>query len=189
MASNPDINTTIDLGLPSVPTIKNPPELYAELLTIYNAIRAIAIGVDDYTLSGDLLDQIAEIQAALPVAIAVFKRGLKALRQDMEELPNVHASHYELRKQYYRYTVPKFTVNTNLNVKQKFSLGDPATFPPVGIQAITKAPGTAPAGGVGTAAGGFDTAANRDAAISAINANKAAILEIQQILNKFGLAQ
>ena len=43
--------------------------------------------------------------------------------------------------------------------------------------AITQA--TAPAGGVGAAAGAYDTAANRDLAIASINAAKADILSIR----------
>ncbi len=42
---------------------------------------------------------------------------------------------------------------------------------------------TAPSGGVGTAAGGWDTAANRDLAIAAINANAAAINTLTSAIN------
>ncbi len=45
----------------------------------------------------------------------------------------------------------------------------------------------APPGGVGTAAGGWDTAINRDAAIAAINTNASAISAIQTILSNAGL--
>ena len=46
---------------------------------------------------------------------------------------------------------------------------------------------SAPAGGVGTAAGGWDTSANRDAAIAAINTNKTAIDNIITALKNNGI--
>lgn len=52
---------------------------------------------------------------------------------------------------------------------------------------LATVPATAPAGGVGTAAGGWDTAANRDAAIAAINNNRAAIVELQTALKNNGI--
>lgn len=45
----------------------------------------------------------------------------------------------------------------------------------------------APAGGVGAAAGGWDTAANRDAAIATINNNHTRIGEIENKLRALGL--
>lgn len=47
----------------------------------------------------------------------------------------------------------------------------------------------APAGGVGTAAGGWDTSANRDAAIATINNNRTAIIELKAQLNSLLAAQ
>lgn len=41
----------------------------------------------------------------------------------------------------------------------------------------------APAGGTGTAAGGWDTAGNRDAAITSINAAKTDIEELKKVVN------
>lgn len=58
-----------------------------------------------------------------------------------------------------------------LKVAGGFGCNTKAPQPPV----VMGATAAAPAGGVGTAAGGWDTAAHRDAAIAAINANKAAI--------------
>lgn len=44
-------------------------------------------------------------------------------------------------------------------------------------------PAAAPAGGTGTAAGGWDTAGNRDAAITTINGLRTAVSEIKTQLN------
>lgn len=53
--------------------------------------------------------------------------------------------------------------------------------------ALTTEPAAAPAGGTGAAAGGWDTAGNRDTAITAINDTRTRVGEIEAILQKFGL--
>lgn len=58
-----------------------------------------------------------------------------------------------------------------LKVAGGFGCNSKAPQPPAAMGATA----AAPVGGVGTAAGAWDTAAHRDAAIAAINANKAAI--------------
>lgn len=45
-----------------------------------------------------------------------------------------------------------------------------------GVMRPTASAGAAPAGGVGTAAGGYDTAANRDAAIALLNSIRACLI-------------
>jgi len=52
---------------------------------------------------------------------------------------------------------------------------------------LTTASAVAPAGGTGTAAGAFDTAANRDAAIATINSNRTRITEIENALKALGI--
>ncbi|KKN00110.1 hypothetical protein LCGC14_1141080 [marine sediment metagenome] len=52
--------------------------------------------------------------------------------------------------------------------------------------ALTAEPTAAPAGGTGQAAGGWDTAANRNTAITCINDSRTRIGEIEAILQKFG---
>lgn len=52
----------------------------------------------------------------------------------------------------------------------------------------TAVPAAAPAGGTGAAAGGWDTAANRDAAITTINGLRTVVIELQTQLNS-ALAQ
>lgn len=53
--------------------------------------------------------------------------------------------------------------------------------------AATAQVAVAPAGGTGAAAGGWDTAGNRDLAIAAINNNRTRIAEIEAVLQAFGL--
>jgi len=53
--------------------------------------------------------------------------------------------------------------------------------------AIASVAGTAPAGGTGTTAGAWDTAANRDLAIAAINETKAQVNLILVALRNHGL--
>ena len=52
--------------------------------------------------------------------------------------------------------------------------------------ALTAASGAAPAGGTGTAAGGWDTAANRDAAIAVINNLRTRVTELETALKALG---
>lgn len=59
---------------------------------------------------------------------------------------------------------------------------------PVARQAaLTAEPAAAPAGGVGAAAGAWDTAANRDAAITTINDTRTRVGEIETKLQALGL--
>lgn len=51
---------------------------------------------------------------------------------------------------------------------------------------MTTAAGAAPAGGTGTAAGGWDTAANRDAAIATINNLRTRVTELETFLKALG---
>ncbi len=53
--------------------------------------------------------------------------------------------------------------------------------------ALTTNPSAAPAGGTGAAAGGWDTAVNRDAAIATINALRTRVAEIEAVLQDAGL--
>ncbi len=55
--------------------------------------------------------------------------------------------------------------------------------------ALTTEPAAAPAGGTGAAAGGWDTAGNRDTAITCINDTRTRVGEIEAILQKFGLVK
>ena len=52
---------------------------------------------------------------------------------------------------------------------------------------LTAVVAAAPAGGTGAAAGAWDTSGNRDTAIAAINNCRTRIIEIEAILQKFGL--
>lgn len=47
----------------------------------------------------------------------------------------------------------------------------------------TAVPAVAPAGGTGTAAGGYDTAVNRDAMITTVNGLRANVLALQTTVN------
>ena len=56
-------------------------------------------------------------------------------------------------------------------------------FSPTTLTATSSA---APAGGTGTAAGGWDTAANRDAAIATINNLKTRVDQMETLLKSLG---
>lgn len=55
------------------------------------------------------------------------------------------------------------------------------------MAAVTALPAAAPAGGTGTAAGGWDTAANRDAAIATINGLRTSVSDIKARLTSLGI--
>ena len=62
--------------------------------------------------------------------------------------------------------------------------GTAATTKPAALTVVTA---NAPAGGVGTAAGGWDTAVNRDTAIALINNLKVRVGELESRLQSLGL--
>lgn len=148
-------SSTINLGLPDIPEIKDP-QMFQEFLRLYNAIKLLAQYTDIYTADGTAITQLADTGA------------------------DIGAAHAELQKKYLRYTVPKFTVTGAFGTNGKspqvsYSLGAVVT--------------AAPIGGVGTAAGGWDTAANRNTAIAAINAHTVAINNIQLALIANGIGK
>ncbi len=55
--------------------------------------------------------------------------------------------------------------------------------------ALTANPVVVPAGGTGAAAGGWDTAGNRDTAISTLNDLRTRIAEIETILQQYGFVK
>lgn len=185
--------STINLGLPAVPDT-NDPALFQELVRVYNAIKLLAQGIDTYTNDGTITTQIDDAESNGAVNFELLGIQLGKLVVELESTISAHAALAELQKKYFRYSVPKFTVaglltvKDSLSVKNTFSLGDPLITPPATTQVLTKASSNSPAGGVGTAAGAFVDAATRDTAIAAINANAAAITELQNVLKKFGLA-
>lgn len=79
---------SIDLKLPVVPEVRDP-ELFNECMKIYNALRALAIGVDDYTESGD-----GVIEAELTAIAAVSE--VAQLRSEVRELKEQLAAMQEL---------------------------------------------------------------------------------------------
>jgi hypothetical protein len=153
--------TTVNLGLSAIPEAQKDPKIFNELVRIYNAIKILAQGVDTYTSDGTVTSTVSGIA------------------DQLDDVIDNTAALYELRKKYLRYTVPQFLVTGKFACNGK---------PISAAVALTKTASNSPAGGTGTAAGGFDTAANRDAAIAAINNNAAAITEIQNILKQFGFA-
>ena len=66
-------------------------------------------------------------------------------------------------------------------------IGFYGTTPIAKAAAISAPPAAAPAGGTGTAAGGWDTAANRDAAIATINGLRTAFADMKARLVAYGL--
>lgn len=70
-------------------------------------------------------------------------------------------------------SIPAATTTTNGTVKQAADVTTSTATDPT----------PAPAGGTGAAAGGWDTAPNRDIAIATINANRTLALELQTKVN------
>lgn len=151
--------TTVNLGLPALPEVTDP-KLFYELTKVYNAIKILAQGVDTYTSDGTVPATLSDIA------------------NQLENIIDTAASHAELRKKYYGYTVPRFAVTGAFACNGK---------PISTAVTITSTAGTATGiGTTGTAAGGFADAATRDIAITAINDSAFAIAEIQNILKQFG---
>lgn len=147
--------SSVNLGLPAVPETTDS-KLFQELVRVYNAIRILAQGLDDYTGGGTVITTVETVDIEAASA----------------------ASFSQLSKKYYKYKVPTFTVTGKLGINGKLPQAAYVFVAPLSVS---------PAGGVGTAAGGFDTAANRDAAIVAINRNKVAIEEIKTALIAIGI--
>jgi hypothetical protein len=76
-----------------------------------------------------------------------------------------------------------------LNLRSLFNLPGPvdSTYTQTFATAVRTVPVmtalTPPAGGTGTAAGGWDTAANRDLAIASITATQADLLALYKVVN------
>jgi hypothetical protein len=83
----------------------------------------------------------------------------------------------------YREANGQITATQDYRVTGKFGCNTKAPQGPFASSGTS----SAPAGGVGTAAGGWDTSANRDAAIAAINTNKTAIDNIITALKNNGI--
>lgn len=151
--------STINLGLPAVPET-NDPKLFQELVRVYNAIKILAQGIDVYTVDGTVTTSVSTIA------------------DQLEGLVDSSAQVSELRKQYYKYTVPKFTV------KGAFGCNGKTAQTAVALSGNTSlALGSA----AGNTAGAFDTAATRDAAINAINSNKNVLDQIVAALQANGI--
>lgn len=182
-------SSTINLGLPDIPETSDP-KLFQELVRVYNAIKLLAQFIDIYTADGTLVDQTEGALAEAASSITQLRIKLRALAGEIEELPSNTATLWELRKRYYRYSVPVFTVSGLLTV-----IGDAQVIgkfacngkPVQASYALGAVAGNATAGGIGTAAGGWDTAANRDATIATINAHAIAINALQIALKNNGI--
>lgn len=75
-------------------------------------------------------------------------------------------------------------VNANIELPAPAADVRGGVFTQIGIVDSTATiPNAAPAGGTGTAAGGWDTAGNRDAAITTINETRTLALELQTRVN------
>ncbi len=194
--------STINLLLPILPETQNP-ELYKELVRIYNAINLLSSGIDSSTDNGTIVSSVQSILSEVTTLVGSLDKKLKKLETKLQvsSVPDYSAPFGQLNKLYYRYSVPKFTVQTILAVGTSASVGttflvgtdltvqgkagfngQPPQFP-----GVTLAQSNAPAGGVGTAAGGWDTAVNRDAAIDAINSHAFAIERITDTLEAWGI--
>jgi hypothetical protein len=75
------VNTSINLALPSQPEGISDPNLYQALLTIYNAIRALAVGLDEYTQEGDLELQAELNSLSIAAQLLVLQKELKKLQE------------------------------------------------------------------------------------------------------------
>lgn len=75
---------SVNLALPAIPDV-NHPELFQEALKIYNAIRSLAVGLDDYTGGG-------EINIELQINSDRSRTEIQALREEIAELKNLIAT-------------------------------------------------------------------------------------------------
>lgn len=70
-------NFSTDLGLPVVPELRNPPELFEELLKIYVALRNVAVQLDNNTADGELGNIVELTTSQLYAAIADIRKDVK----------------------------------------------------------------------------------------------------------------
>lgn len=77
------IDTSINLALPSVPEGIDDPILFQTILQIYNAIRSLAIGVDEYTQEGDLAFEAQIGSAILFAQVVALKNKVNFLEQQL----------------------------------------------------------------------------------------------------------
>lgn len=77
------VNSTIDLALSAFPDISDP-VLQQEFFNVYNAIRSLALGLDDYTSKGELPMEVALTVATLSGEVINVKRKLAAMREELE---------------------------------------------------------------------------------------------------------
>ena len=172
-------SSTINLGLPEIPETKDP-EMFQEFLRLYNAIKLLSQFTDLYTAEGTVVSQLEDTSAGTSNSVESLTASIRKLTEVLESLPRPEAALSELQKKYFRYTVPSFTVTGAFGTNGK----SPQVSYVLGLPARS-----APAGGTGTVAGGWDTAANRDTAIAAINANAASINNIQLALLANGIGK
>lgn len=75
--------TSIDLNLPVTPNVLDP-EMFQELMIIYNAIRSLAVGIDDQTEAGELSIHMQLLAAIASSQITQLRRELSELREELE---------------------------------------------------------------------------------------------------------
>lgn len=200
-------SSTVNLQLPILPETKDP-ELFKALTGVYNALNLLAFALDTYTGNGDVGAMVDDSITSVTNSITAISRKTNEIKEILEEYTNLIASHFTLRKAYYGYTVPSFVslgavdFKTSLRVRGTTTLdltvamglncsvagavgfnGMPVSGS-VGLPANT---GACPAGGVGTAAGGWDTAGHRDTAIALITQLSSDMNAVKTLLKTFGL--
>lgn len=80
------VDNSIDLNLPVVPLVREPTEIFQELLRIYNAIRSLATGIDIYTSNGELELETQLILAQANAKIELINLQLKAFADELNTL-------------------------------------------------------------------------------------------------------
>lgn len=213
-------STSINLLLPVLPETQNP-ELFSELVRVYNAINLLANGIDTYTNAGTVTQTVSDVEdknTILTAQLIKNNKQLKILNTALSGVIDISSSYFELRKAYYKYLLKRLEVlgDTKLdghldvymktkchadlevigstNLDADLTVANTLTVTGGGgfngatpqVRIPTSSGGSAPPSGAGTLAGAYDTAANRDAAIAAINANSSAIDSINNLLHDWG---
>jgi hypothetical protein len=121
---------SINLGLPVTPDVHDP-ELFAEALKIYNALRSLAIGIDDYTGGGNFVVEL-QLAADQPRSeIAQLRAEVAELRELLTTLGAVNWAQPGAIGE----TTPNTVAATDLSASGKFGVNGVTPSGPVVLPA------------------------------------------------------
>lgn len=110
--------STVNLGLPAVPESTDP-KLFQELVRVYNAIRILAQGLDEYTGNGTIITRVESTETNAESDLAQIITKFRQFKSELGNFVDTSADLYELKKQYRRYTVPTLTVTAGFGCNSK----------------------------------------------------------------------